>query len=391
MDFDLTYEQQAMADTALDVAQKYGPDYWYEKDEQQSFPREFIDEIGELGFFGLPIPEAYGGVGTGLTEMALVMEAMCRGGGGGGPALGYLFGALGAVSILAHGNEAQKQHYLPLVAQGKLMVAFGLSEPDAGTNSLNIRTFAQRHGDDYVINGNKWFNTNFEESGAIMLVTRTTKKEAVKNKAEGISMFLVDLPAKGISASPTPKHGFNYYKSYDLAIEELRVSKNCLMGEEGRGFYNMLGTLNPERILVAAGAIGTGRIAIRHAVDYAKERQVFGQPIGAHQAVQHPLAVAYAKLETAWLAVIKAAAMHDQGKSAKDVGDLANMAKYLSVEASIEAVHSAMQTLGGAGFAKEYHIERWWREVQLFRLAPITQQMTLNYLGEHVLGLPRSY
>lgn len=391
MDFNLTFEQQAIVDTAHDIAQKYGPDYWYEKEEAGQFPREFLEEIGGLGFFGLPLPEEYSGSGAGLTEMALAMEAMCSGGGGGGPAIGYLFGALGAVSILAHCNEEQKQHYLPLIAQGKMMVSFGLSEPNAGTNSLNISTFAKRDGDDYVINGNKWFITNFEESGSIMLVARTTKLEDVKSKADGVSMFLIDLPNDAIKCSPTPKHALNYYKSYELSIDNLRVSKDCLMGEEGKGFYQMLGTLNPERILVAAGAIGTGRLAIKKAVEYANEREVFGCPIGAHQAVQHPLAAAYAKLETAWLAVVKAAVLHDQGKSSKEVGDLGNMAKYLAVEACIEAVYHSMQTLGGSGFAKEYHIERWWRECQLWRLAPITQQMTLNYLSEHVLGLPRSY
>ena len=224
-----------------------------------------------------------------------------------------------------------------------------------------------------------------------MLVTRTTKLEDTQRKSDGISMFLVDLPNAEIKCSPTPKHAFNYYKSYELSIEDLHVSGDCLMGKEGRGFYQMLGTLNTERILTAAGAIGIGRLAIGKAVEYASDRKVFGCPIGAHQAVQHPLAAAYAKLETAWLAVVKAAVMHDQKKSSKEVGDLANMAKYLAVEASIEAVYHAMQTLGGSGFAKEYHIERWWREVQLFRVAPVTQQMTLNYLGEHVLGLPRSY
>ena len=391
MDFNLTFEQQAIADAAREIAKVYGPEYWYEKEESKTFPREFIDDIGALGFFGLPLPDAYGGSGAGLTEMALAMEGMCAGGGGGGPALGYLFGALGAISVLAHCNEEQKQRYLPLIAEGKIMVAFGLSEPNAGTNSLKINTFAKRDGDDYIINGNKWFITNYEESAAIMLVARTTKFEDADRKSDGVSMFLIDLPTEGISCNPTPKHALNYYKSYELAIDNLRVSKDCLMGEEGKGFHQMLGTLNPERILVAAGAIGTGRLAIEKAVEYANDRKVFDCPIGAHQSVQHPLAAAYAKLETAWLAVVKAAVLNDQKQSAKQVGDLANMAKYLAVEASIEAVYHSMQTLGGAGFAKEYHLERWWREVQLFRVAPITQQMTLNYLSEHVLGLPKSY
>ncbi len=323
--------------------------------------------------------------------MTLAMEALCRGGGGGGPALGYLFSALGALTILAHGNDDQKSKYLPKIASGEIFAAFGMSEPDAGTNTLNMRTFAKRDGDQYVINGQKWFITNIEESAVIMLVARTTKPEDAARRTEGLSMFLIDLPNEGFSYTPIPKHGFNYYKSNMLNIENLKVDATCVMGEADKGFYNMLATLNPERVLVAASAIGIGRLAIAKAVEYASDRKVFNAPIGAHQAVQHPLAAAYAKLETAWLGVLKAAVQHDQGVGAKQVGDIANMSKYLAVEACIEAVYHSMQTLGGSGFAKEYHVERWWRECQLFRVGPITQQMTLNYLAEHVLGLPRSY
>ncbi len=391
MDFELSLEQQMMVDTAEQISAKFDPEYWRGKDEAGEYPAEFIAELGEAGFFGLPVPEEYGGMATGITEMTVAMEALCRGGGGGGPALGYLFGVLGTLSILAHGNDAQKQRYLPDMAAGQKICAFGLSEPNAGTNTLNIETFAQRDGTDFVINGGKWFITNFQNSDAILLVARTTKAKDSENRAGGISMFLIDLPCEGFSCDPIAKHAFNYYKSNQLFIEDVRVSEDCLLGEEGKGFYNLLGTLNPERILVAAGAIGTGRLALRKAIEYANERSVFGQPIGAHQAVQHPLAGAHAKLEAAWLSVLKAATMHDRGESSKAVGDIANAAKYVAVEACIEACYHSMQTYGGAGFAREYHQERWWREAQLFRLAPITQQMTLNYIGEHVLGMPRSY
>ncbi|MGI9287682.1 MAG: acyl-CoA dehydrogenase family protein [Pseudomonadales bacterium] len=391
MDFDLTPEQQMMVATAEQIAARFDPEYWREKDETESYPDDFVEEIGANGFFGLPVPEHYGGIELGLTEMALAMEALCRGGGGGGPALGYLFGVLGTLSILAHGNERQKEDYLPDMASGKKICAFGLSEPNAGTNTLNIATVARPEGDDYVINGGKWFITNMDHSDAILLVARTNKPMEGKSKAEGISLFLIDLPQAAISFTPIPKHGFNYYKSNQVFIEDLRVGKDCLLGEEGKGFYQLMGALNPERILIAAGAIGTARLALNHAIAYANERNVFGTPIGAHQAVQHPLAAAHAKLESAWLLVMKAATLHDQGKPAKQVGDAANMGKYVAVEACIEACYHAMQAFGGSGFAREYHVERWWREAQLFRLAPITQQMTLNYVGEHVLGLPKSY
>ena len=391
MNFDLTMEQQMIADMAADLAKKYDPEYWREMDENKQYPKEFMDEIGSLGFFGLPLEEKWGGADAGLTDVALAMEALCRGGGGGGPALGYLFGLLGNLSVSHHANDAQKEKYLPAFASGEKTCAFALSEPNAGTNSLNIETFAKKDGDDYIINGGKWFITNINNTDAVLVVARTTKKEDVKNKAAGISLFLVDLPAEGITYTPIDKHGYHYYKSFQVFFDNVRVSKDCLLGEEGKGFYQLLGTLNPERILIASGAVGTAKLALEHAIEYAKERNVFGQPIGAHQAVQHPLAAAYAKVEAAWGQVLKAATMYDDGKSDKEVGDVANMAKWLAAEAALDATHHAMQTLGGCGYAREYHVERWFRECQLFRLAPVTQQMTLNYLGEHVLGLPRSY
>lgn len=391
MNFDLTLEQQMMVETAEQISARFDPEYWRDKDEKGEYPAEFMQEIGAQGFFGLPVPEKYGGMQLGLTEMVVAMEALCRGGGGGGPALGYLFGVLGTLSILHHGNEQQKQRYLPDMAAGKKICAFGLSEPDAGTNSLNITTHARREGNEFVINGAKWFITNMQNSDVILLVARTTKASDVSSKAQGISMFLIDLPNEGFKYTPIPKHGFNYYKSNQLFIEELRVGEDCLLGEEGRGFYNLLGTLNPERMMIAAGAVGTARLALGKAIEYANERNVFDALIGSHQGVQHPLAAAHAKVESAWLSVLQAATLHDQGKPDKAVGDVANMAKYVAVEACIEACYNAMQTYGGAGFAREYHQERWWREAQLFRLAPLTQQMTLNYIGQHVLGLPKSY
>ncbi len=391
MDFDLSLEQQMMVETAEQISARFDPEYWRDKDEEGAYPADFLAEIGAQGFFGLPVPEGFGGMGLGLTELAVAMEALCRGGGGGGPALGYLFGLLGNLSILHHGNDAQKASYLPAMATGEKICAFGLSEPDAGTNSMNITTFARREGDEFVISGGKWFITNIENSDAILLVARTEKPEEGRSKAAGISLFLIDLPQAAITYTPIPKHGFNYYKSNTVFIEELRVHESCLLGEEGRGFYSLLGTLNPERVLIAAAAVGTARLALSRAVAYANERSVFGAPIGSHQGVQHPLAGAHAKVEAAWLAVLKAATLNDRNPADKLAGDMANMAKYTAVEACIEACYHAMQTYGGAGFAREYHQERWWREAQLFRLAPLTQQMTLNYIGEHVLGLPKSY
>ena len=387
----LTDTQKLLVETSLALGAQYGPDYWLKMDDEGTYPKEFIDAIGANGFFALGLPEEYGGIQSGLYEQALAMEALCRGGAGGGPALGYLFGALGANVIKSQGNENQKQGLLPRLASGEALCAFGLSEPDAGTNSFNIKTYAKRDGDDYIINGSKWYITNIEQSDVIVLVARTEKPDEVTSRADGISLFLIDLPNPGISYTPIDKHGFKYYKSNSVFIDNLRVPATALIGEHGKGFKQLLGTLNPERVLIASAAIGLGRLAIQKAIEYANERVVFNQPIGAHQAIQHPLAAAYAKLESAWDTVQRSALMHDEQMSDLQIGSVANIAKYVAAEACIDACYHAMQTHGGNGYAREYHIERWFREAQLFRLAPLTQQMTLNFIGEHVLNLPRSY
>lgn len=390
MDYSLNDEQNMLVETSLGLGRDFGPD-WRHKDDNGEYPTEFFEAMGKHGFFSLGLDEKYGGTPAGVTELALAMEGLCRGGAGGGPALGYLFGTLGANTIKLFGSDEQKGGILPGMATGEKMCAFGLSEPDAGTNTLNISTFAQKDGDDYIISGQNWYSSNIERSDAIVLVARTEKLENAKRRSDGITLFLIDLPNKGITYTPIPKHGFKYYKSNSVFLDEVRVPASAVIGKVGAGFSQILQTLNPERILVAAGAIGTGRLAINTAVEYAKERAVFGKPIGAHQGVQHPLAMAYAKLESAWISVLKAATLQDQGASPIEVGGLSNMAKYLAVEAAIEACSAAVQTHGGNGYAREYDVERWLREVQLFRLAPVTQQMTLNFIGEHVLGLPRSY
>lgn len=392
MDFELSDEQRMIVDTAEKIARSYNADYWLGKESRHEFPQEFIDELGRTGFLGFGIPEEYGGNGLGLTEAALAFEALGAKGGGAAPGLVYLLASVfGGLSVLNHGNEDQKKKYLPPIADGRLMVSLGLTEPDAGSNTMNTRTFARKDGDHYVINGNKIFISGVEDAGAVVLVTRTTKKEDVKKKSQGLSLFLIDLPQEAIHLSDIPKHGVDFIGTYELGIDDLRVPRSALLGQEGRGWYHILDTLNPERIVAATTAVGVGKAAVAHAVRYANERQVFGRPIGSHQGLQFPLAAAYNKLECAWLATLQAATLYDRNAPQKRVGDVSNMAKYAATEAAVEAVYHAMQTLGGYGFAKEYHIERWWREVQLVRLAPITQQMTLNYTAEHILGLPRSY
>ena len=314
MDFNLSPEQALLVDTATKLAGEFGPEYWLRKDQDAAYPNEFLSKVGELGFFGLHLPEAFGGSDAGITDQVLAMQALCAGGGGAGPALGLLFGILGSNAVLHHGNPEQQKRYLTRMASGELLASLAVTEPDAGTNTLRITTFADKQDDSYVIEGSKWFITNIEESGAVLLLARTTKGEG----ASGLSLFLIDLPQQDIEASPIATHGLHYYKTYSVKFNALKVPDTCLIGEEGKGFHQLLATLNPERMLVAAGAIGTGQLALASAVEYAKERVVFGTPIASHQAVQHPLAAAHAKLSSAWLSVLQAANMHDAGEAADE-------------------------------------------------------------------------
>ncbi len=387
----LTETQRMLIHTAEQIADSYGPEYWSQLDASGDYPEEFIQQIGKQGFFGLAVSEAHGGSGQGLTEVVLAMEALCRGGGGGGPALGYLFGLLGTLTVARAGSEAQREAYLRPFALGEKICAFALSEPEAGTNSFNMQTTARKQGEGFVINGAKWFITNLQHSDALLLVARTDMHEKTEFSKPELSLFMIDLPNEQLTYHPIPKHGFNYYKSNQLFIEDLWVADSALVGKPGEGFAALVPTLNAERLLVAAGAIGIARLALSRAVDYAGERVVFGVPIGAHQAIQHPLARSHAQLESVWLTVLQAAALEDAGDTGGNASALANIAKYVAVEAAIDACYHSLQAFGGAGYAREYHQERWWREVQLFRLAPLTQQMTLNYIGQHVLGLPKSY
>lgn len=392
MDFSLTAEQKMIIKSAQDIAKKYGADFWYEKEENQELPRDFLKTLGDTGILGLGIPEKYGGSGMGLTEAVLAIETLGANGGGLGPAICFVFFVVfGGMAILNHGTEEQKKKYLPKIASGKLITALGLTEPDAGTDTLSITTFAKEEQDHYVINGNKVFITGFDDADVLVLVARTTRREDLSNKAQGLSIFLVDLPDKNIKSNSIPKHGINYAKTYELGIHDLRVPKTALLGTVDKGWYQILTTLNPERILASTGAIGCAKSALKAASKYASERIIFGRPIGANQGIQLPLAAAYAKMECARLAVLKAAVFFDKKESLKLVGDISNFAKYAAVEAATEAIYSSMQALGGHGYAKENHIERWYREIQLLRLAPISHQMTLSYIGEHIMGMPRSY
>lgn len=388
MNFELNTEQKMIVDAASDIAKDFGPEYWREKDKRHEFPNEFWKTLVEAGFPGIFIPETHGGSGMGMFEMTLAMETLTSEGCGlAGEWFLCLTSVFGGLSVAKHGSDSQKEKYLPRIAKG-MEFCLALTEADAGTNTSNIRTTAVEEGDEYVVNGQKMFISGANRAKGMVLVTRTTPLEKASKRTLGLSLFLVDLPNPAVEIAPIEKHGINYSETDEVFITDLRIPKESLLGEKGKGWYHILDTLNPERMSFSAAACGLGLLAIRKAVDHAKEREVFGVPIGSHQAVQFPLAEAKAKIEAARLLNYRAAWLYDKRQPC---GAEANMAKVAAVEAGTSAVYHAMQTLGGYGYTVEYDVERWWREVNLIRLAPVTQQMALAFIGEHVLGLPKSY
>jgi len=388
MEFELSAEQKMIVAAAADIAKDFGPEYWREKDKKHEFPEDFWKSLIEAGFTGIVIPEKYGGGGMGMSEMILAMETMASEGCGlAGEWLLCLSAVFGGLSITKHGTEAQKEKYLPKIVKG-FEFCLGLTEPDAGTNTLNIKTSAVKEGDEYRVNGQKMFISGADRAKGMLLVTRTTPMERAAKRAHGLSLFLVDLPNPAVEIIPIEKHGIHYSKTFEMYISDLHVPADALLGELDKGWYEVLDTLNPERMSFSAASCGIGLLAIKKAVDYAKERKVFDCPIGAYQGIQFPLADAKAKIEAARLLNYKAAELFDRGL---DCGAEANMAKVAAVDAGIAAVYHAMQTFGGYGYAVEYDVERWWREINLVRLAPVTHQMALAFIGQHVLGLPKSY
>ena len=393
MEFNLTEEQKMIARSAKEIAKEFGPEYWREKEGKKEFAGEFWKVISDAEFTGIVIPEEYGGAGKGMTELLIAMEELAANGCGmGGAWYLILTEVFGAVSIMRHGTKEQKEKYLPRIAKGELEFCLALTEPDAGSNTLNIKTIAKKEGSNWVISGNKTFISGADRARGMMIVARTTSKEKAKKKTMGLSLFIADLPHPSIEINTIPKHGTNYSHSCEVGISELKLPESALMPPLDMGWYSVLDTLNPERMSFTAAVIGIARLAISKAVEYGKQRKIFkDMPIGSHQALQIPISEAYAALEAAKLLNFKAAALFDSHADLKEIGAASSMAKLVAVENAIKAVYWAMQTFGGYGYAEEYDVERWWREVNLIRLAPVTQQMTLNYIGEHILGMPRSY
>ena len=366
---------------------RYGEDYWLRLDATHDYPTEFVRELTTAGFLTALIPEAYGGAGLGVLEAAAIMEEISRSGAHAGACHAQMY-VMG--SILRHGSDAQKQQYLPKIASGELRLqSFGVTEPTTGTDTTNLKTTATRVGDHYLINGQKVWISRVEHSDLMLLLARTTPRDKVARKADGMSTFIVDLrEAVGRGLDVRPINAMINHHSCELFFTDLKVPAENLLGEEGRGFRVILDGMNAERILIASECVGDGRYFIDKAVAYANERIVFGRPIGQNQGVQFPIARCYAEIEAAALMVDKAARLFDAGL---DCGAEANMAKMLASEASWRAGDVAMQTHGGFAFAREYHIERKFRETRLYQIAPISTNLILSFVAEHVLGLPRSF
>ncbi len=387
MDFALTEQQELIRKEVATLARSFAPDYWLEKDRKAEYPWEFVKAFAQSGWLGIIVPEAYGGSGLGVTEAAILLHEICAAGAGTTGASPVHFYVFPPMPVIKHASEELKRRVLPRVATGDIVMSFGVTEPNAGTDTSRIETRAEWRGDRFVVHGRKVWNTNARQATHILLLARTGPRDAAKPFA-GMTLFFTEFDRSRITVREIEKLGRAAVDSNEIFIDGLEVDPADVVGEVGRGFYHLLDSLNPERVLTAIEAVGIGRAALERAARYAKERIVFDRPIGQNQAVAHPLALAWAKLESAELLTMKAAWLFDHGRPC---GAEANAAKLMAAEAGFEACDVAVQTHGGYGYAKEFHVERLWREVRLYKIAPISQQMVLNYLSEHVLGLPRSY
>jgi alkylation response protein AidB-like acyl-CoA dehydrogenase len=387
VDFALTELQRTLGEEVLALARSFAPEYWLEHDRSEQYPWEFVRAFAERGWLGTMIPEEYGGAGLGITEAAIVMQAICRSGAGTSGASPVHFFMFPPAPVVHFGSEAMKRATLPRIAAGELVMAFGVTEPTAGTDTSRITTWAERRGDRWVVSGQKVWTTNAQQAEKILLLARTAPRDE-RRPLDGMTLFFTDLDRRACTVRRIDKLGRAAVDSNELFIEGLEVPEEDVVGEVGSGFRHLIDSLNPERIVTAVEAVGIGRSALDIATRYAGERVVFDRPIGRNQAIAHPLARAWAQLEAAELLAMKAAWLYDHGQPC---GPETNAAKYLAADAGFEACDAALQTLGGFGYAREYHVERLWREIRLYRIAPISQEMVLNYLSQHVLHLPRSY
>ena len=388
MTYQMTSEQQGIRDAILRICEEFDDEFWLTRDRVGGFPRELHQKLARDGWLGIAIPEEYGGAGLGIVDAAIMMQAIAESGGGNSAASAIHMNIFGLNPVVKFGTDDQKKKYLPPLVAGDERACFGVTEPTTGLDTTKLKTRAVRQGDRYVVHGQKVWISTAQEADKILLLARTTPLEDVKKPTEGLSLFYTDLDRSFVTVREIEKMGRKCVDSNELFIDGLPIPAGDLIGEEGQGFRQILHGPNPERVLIAAEAVGIGRNALRRAADYANERVVFGRPIGQNQGVQHPLAASWAELEAANLMAMHAGALYDAGKPC---GNEANAGKYLAAEAAVKATQTAQLTFGGFGYAKEYHVERLVREAILFRIAPVTPQLVLSFIAEHALGLPKSY
>ena len=386
--FWLTDEQQAIRDSVSRLCERFDAAYWRKTDETGVFPEDFVAAMAEAGWLGVAMPTELGGAGLGLTEAAIIMQAVAESGAGFSGASAIHLNIFGLMPVVKFGSEELRRAAIPRIISGEDKTCFAVTEPDAGLDTTSLKTRAVRTNDGYVISGRKMWTTNAQRATKMLIIARTTPKTEVKRPTEGLSLFYTDFDRTRITATPIPKMGRKAVESNAVFIDDLHVPAEHLVGEEGQGFRYLLEGLNAERVLIGVEAVGLGRAALGRAAAYAKDRVVFGRPIGQNQGVAHPLARAWAELEAANLMAFKAAALHDAGR---DCGAEANAAKYLGAEAGFNACEAAVMAHGGMGYAKEFDVERYFREAMIARIAPVSREMILNYIAERVLGLPKSY
>lgn len=388
MDFQLSSDQQAIRDAVARICARFGDDYWLERDRAGGFPHDLHQALAQDGWLGICMPEDYGGAGMGITEAAIMMQTIAESGAGQSGASAVHMNIFGLNPVVVFGNEAQKRRMLPPLIAGKEKACFAVTEPDAGLNTTKLKTKAVRHGDHYVLSGAKVWISTAQVAEKMLILARTTPLDELTKPTQGLSLFYTDLDRNFVEVREIDKMGRKCVDSNQLFIDGLKVPVDDRIGEEGRGFEYILHGMNPERILIAAEAVGLGRVALARATQYARERVVFDRPIGMNQAIQHPLAQNWMELEAANLMVFKAASLYDSGQPC---GAEANAAKYLAGEAGFRACQQAVMTHGGYGYAREYHVERYLREVMISRIAPVSPQLILCFIAERVLGLPKSY
>lgn len=388
MHFSFSAEQSAIRESILDICAKFDDQYWLERDRTGAFPHELHETLARNGWLGVCIPEQYGGSGLGITEAAVMMQAISESGAGLSGASAVHMNIFGLNPVVVFADEEQKRRMLPPLVAGRQKACFAVTEPNTGLNTTQLKTRAQRRGDHYLVSGSKVWISTAQVADKMLLLARTTPLEEVRRHTDGLSLFYTDLDRRYVDVREIDKMGRKAVDSNEVFIDNLPVPVEDRIGEEGRGFEYILHGMNPERVLIAAEAIGLGRVALSRATAYARERVVFGRPIGQNQGIQHPLAECWMALEAANLMVFNAAGRYDAGLPC---GAEANAAKYLAAEAGYKACQTAVMTHGGFGYAKEYHVERYLREIMIPRIAPISPQLVLCFIAEKVLGLPKSY